>query len=576
MPSFQPLEKQLTDRVRAAVATLSPDAPLDRINVERSKAGRGSDFQCAAAMQLTKLLKRNPRQIAQEIVDALELDGLAVPDIAGPGFIGFTASADTLRDQYAAQLGDERLGAPESDGSTIVIDFSSPNVAKRMHIGHIRSTIIGDALRRFGLFLGHTVIGDNHIGDWGTQFGQLIYGWNNWRDEAAFEADPVGELERIYVKFHAEADEALHDASRAELAKLQAGDPENLALWQMMIDSSRHAFDQVYDRLDVRFDHTFGESHYNAMLQPLITELLDSGIAVEDEGAAVVFFKDDEGEDTMTPFLVRKKDGAALYATTDVATILYRQAHWTPSRLIYVTDMRQQLHFQQLFATVRLMGIEDIAFDHVWFGMMSLPEGSFSTRKGNVIRLDELLDEAEARARAVLVERVRDEFTDAEMDELAAIIGIGAVKYADLSNNPQSNVVFSFDKMLSFEGNTAPYLQYTSARTHSLVRRAAERGLEADGSTIRIDDDAERALLLHLFDFGRSVQAAWDQGKPNLMATFLYELATKYHRWWAACPVLKDGVEPELTASRLNLNALAQRVLVQGLGLLGIRSPERM
>ena len=576
MPSFQPLELQLTSRVRAAVASLSPDAPLDRVQVERSKAGRGSDFQCAAAMQLTKILKRNPRQIAQEIVDALELDGLAEVDIAGPGFIGFTASGEALQQQYLAQLADERLGAPESDGSTVVIDFSSPNVAKRMHIGHIRSTIIGDALRRFGIFLGHRVIGDNHIGDWGTQFGQLIYGWNHWRDDAAFAEDPVGELERIYVKFHAEADEALHDASRAELAKLQAGDPENLALWQMMIDSSRHAFDQVYDRLDVRFDVTYGESHYNDLLQPLISELLDSGIAVEDEGAAVVFFKDDEGEDTMTPFLVRKKDGAALYATTDVATIRYRQAEWAPSRLIYVTDMRQQLHFQQLFATARKMGIDDLALDHVWFGMMTLPEGSFSTRKGNVIRLDELLDEAEARARAVLAERVRDDFSEGELDELASVIGLGAVKYADLSNNPQSNVVFSFDKMLSFEGNTAPYLQYTSARAHSLVRRAAERGLEADGSTIRIDDEAERALLLHLFEFGHAVQAGWDQGKPNLVATYLYELATRYHRWWAACPVLRDGVEAELRASRLNLNALALQVLVRGLGLLGIGAPERM
>ncbi len=579
MPTFQPLEALLTDLLRAAVKTLAPDAPLDTLAVERSKPGRGSDFQCAAAMQLSKVLRKNPRQIAQDIVAAMDLQGLAEVDVAGPGFIGFTVSEAALGRTLVAQLASPTLGAEPGDGSTIVIDFSSPNVAKRMHIGHIRSTIIGDAIRRLGTWLGHRVVADNHIGDWGTQFGQLIYAWNHWRDDAAYAEQPVEELERLYVRFHRDAadDPELHDRSREELAKLQAGDPTNRALWQQFIDASRSEFDSIYARLGVDFDVTYGESHYNDMLQPLITELLASGVAVEDEGAAVVYFKDEEGEDAMTPFLIRKKDGAALYATTDIATVRYRMAEWSPSRIIYVTDMRQQLHFQQLFATVRILGVDDVQLDHFWFGMMSLPEGAMSTRKGNVIRLEELLDESEARARAVLDERLGDDPTWSEADraELATILGLGAVKYADLSNNPQTNITFSFDKMLAFEGNTAPYLQYTSARTHSLARKAADAGLQADGSTFRADDPAERELALHLFAFGRAVTLAWEQGKPSILATFLFELAQRYHRWYAACPVLK-GEDAELKVSRLNLNAAAQRVLSEGLGLLGIRVPERM
>jgi arginyl-tRNA synthetase len=579
MPTFQPLEAVLTASVRAAVASLAPDAPLDRVAVERSKDGRGSDFQTAAAMQLSKALRKNPRQIAQDIVDALDVSDLADVDIAGPGFIGFTVHEGALGRTLQAQMASPTLGAQPGDGSTIVIDFSSPNVAKRMHIGHIRSTIIGDAIRRLGTFLGHRVVADNHIGDWGTQFGQLIHAWNHWRDDAAYAAQPVEELERLYVKFHADAaeDPSLHDRSREELAKLQAGDPVNHALWQQFIDASRSEFDSIYDRLGVSFDVTYGESHYNDALQPLIAELLQTGIAVEDQGAAVVYFKDEAGEDVMTPFLIRKKDGAALYATTDIATVRFRMAEWSPSRIIYVTDMRQQLHFQQLFATVRIMGITDVQLDHFWFGMMSLPEGAMSTRKGNVIRLEELLDESEARARAVLDERLGDDpsWSDAERAELATILGLGAVKYADLSNNPQTNITFSFDKMLSFEGNTAPYLQYTSARTWSLARRAQEEGLEPDGATFRADDPAERDLALHLFAFGRAVEGAWEQGKPSILATFLFELAQRYHRWYAACPVLK-GDDAALKLSRLNLNAASQRVLSEGLALLGIRVPQRM
>jgi len=327
----------------------------------------------------------------------------------------------------------------------------------------------------------------------------------------------------------------------------------------------------------VHFDVTYGESHYNDALVPLVERLLDQGIAEHSDGAVCVFFRDDDGEDEMTPFLIRKKDGASLYATTDLATIELRLSEFQVQRIIYLTDLRQQLHFRQLFATARKMGV-NVELDHLWFGMMTLPEGAFSTRQGNVIPLDELLDEAERRARAAQVERVaerEESWSDQQLDELSSIIGLGAIKYADLSNNPQSNIVFSFDKMLSFEGNTAPYLQYTSARTFSLLRKAAAQGKEPDAVTFVAAEAADRDLLLHLVELGPVVRLAFEEGKPNLLTTFLYELATRYHSWYASCPVLRAGDE-RLLISRLNLTLLCQRTLVLGLGLLGIRSPERM
>ena len=582
MSTLPPVQDALKAVVDDAVAALTGD-PADGV-VNKTKAGRGaSDFQSPAAMQLARVLRRKPRDIADDLVAKIVEGGsdlIDPPEVAGPGFVGLRLSDSALARYLSDVVADPRHGVVQADGSTVVIDFSSPNVAKRMHIGHIRSTVIGDALRRIGTFLGFDVVGDNHIGDWGTQFGQLIHAWRNWRDDDAYDQDPVGELERMYVQFHARAkeDESLHDAARAELAKLQAGDPENVALWERMRSDSQHAFDSVYDRLGVEFSVTYGESHYRDALVPLVDRLLDRGIAEPSDGAVCVFFRDEEGENTMTPFLIRKSDGAALYATTDIATVEYRMKEWAPSRMIYVTAHPQTLHFKQLFETARKMGVE-VEFSHVGFGLMKLPTGSFSTRQGNVIRLDELLDEAVARARSTMEGRTGPggvPFTADELDVLANSIGLGAVKYADLSNNPQSDIVFSFDRMLSLEGNTAPYLMYTAARTASLARKAKnEAGLEADGRTLRLVDEAERDLFLHVLGFGKAVWAAWSQGKPSLVATYLYELAAKYHRFYQACPVLKADDET-LVMSRLNVSAVVRAVLAQGLDLLGIDAPEKM
>ncbi len=579
----QGVQPFLADKIAAAVRSVLPEGEqAPRLSIDRSKAGFASDYQSAVAMQLAKVLRRAPRDIGALL--ATEVDAQADPrleavEVSGPGFLGLRLSEGYLGELLHSTLASERLAVPYRRDSVVVIDYSSPNVAKRMHIGHIRSTVIGDALRRMGIFLGHKVIADNHIGDWGTQFGQLIYAWRNWRDDEAFASDPVGELERLYVKFHKEAaeNEVLHDCSRDELRKLQEGDSENFALWQLFRSSSQDAFDSIYERLDVHFDVTYGESHYNDRLGPLVERLIDQGIAEHSDGAVCVFFRGPEGEDEMTPFLIRKKDGASLYATTDLATVELRLEEFAAERMIYVTDVRQKLHFAQLFATAAKMGIE-VEFDHLGFGMMTLPEGAFSTRQGNVIRLDELLDEAERRARATQEQRILErgeEWSEEELTELASTVGLGALKYADLSNNPQSNIVFSFDKMLSFEGNTAPYLQYTSARTYSLLRKAAAQGHEPDHRTFVAAEDADRDLLLHLVDFGRIVGLAFDEGKPSLLATWLYELATRYHSWYASCPVLRAG-DSALLVSRLNLTLLCQRSLATGLDLLGIRAPSRM
>ena len=601
----RPVRDALTDHVVAAVRALLPEGSKEpRVSVDRSRAGFSSDFQTPVAMQLAKILRRKPRDIADELAPLLQerLGGLVENvDVSGPGFIGFRLSGDGLRAYMTTLLVSKTLGVPQAGGAHVVIDYSSPNVAKRMHVGHIRSTVIGDALKRMGAFCGYRVIGDNHIGDWGTQFGQMIYAWDHWLDEAAYEADPVAELERLYLKFQgvAKVDEeamaksgasagqieaakadarGFNDAARAELAKLQAGDARNLGLWKQFRETSRDGFDRVYDRLDVRFDVTYGESHYNDALQPLVERLLALGIAEVSDGAVCVFFRDEDGEHTMTPFLVRKRDGAALYATTDLATVELRVATWDPARIIYVTDHRQKLHFQQLFATCRELGIET-EFVHVGFGIMSSPEGALSTRSGNSIPLDQLLDEAHRRARNMLIARMADggeQYAPEELDALAEILGLGAIKYADLCNNPSSDIVFSWDRMLAFEGNTAPYLQYTSARTHSLQRKVKQVGLPApDGRTLKLEEPAERELMLHLLDFGRALRQGFDGGKPSTLATYLYDLASRYHSWWQSCPVLKAR-DPDLVKSRLNLNLLTQLTLVTGLDLLGIKAPTRM
>jgi arginyl-tRNA synthetase len=551
-------------------------------------------------MALAKAEKKPPREIAQRIVDAITgHPALAKAEIAGPGFVNVFLRDEWLSAHASTALAVRQIAA----GQRVIIDYSSPNVAKPMHIGHIRSTIIGDAIKRALRAVGYDVVADNHLGDWGTQFGKLIVAYRRWLDADAFAKDAVGELLRLYIKFVAEeraqagakpaaataedAPEETDDAdakatpllaeARAELVKLQSGDADNVALWKRFIDVSMNEFNRVYQRLGVAFDVVLGESFYNDRLPATIQLLTDKGLAEESRGALVVFFKKPDGSDEMPLAIVRKADGGFNYATTDVAGLLYRVERWAPERIIILTDERQQLHFRQVFAIGKRLGV-DCATEHVWFGLMRLPEGTISTREGNVIHLEWLLDEAEKRALAVAkqIQAERDpseQLSEAELAEVARVVGIGAVKYNDLSRDRQTMVTFTWDKALALNGNSGPYLQYAYARIQSILRKAAREG--ATPGPIAALAPLERALLTRLYDFGAAVEAVAAQTRPHLLCDYLYDLAGAFSAFYNEHPVLKAD-SPEARASRLTLCGLTARALGDGLGLLGIEVLDRM
>jgi arginyl-tRNA synthetase len=587
---MQTIPSILEARLAAAVG----DAGGVAVTVQSATDARHGDYQSNVAMQLAKMRKANPRQVAQDILAKLDVGDLcAPPEIAGAGFLNFRLLPATIDAHIAALAVDPRLGVPAPvKPKTIVVDFSSPNVAKPMHVGHIRSTILGAALTRIARFAGHTVVADNHIGDWGTQFGKLLIGWKRELDRAALERDPIGELERLYKKVNAEcdADPVADEAARAEVVKLQNGDAENLEIWHEMIRLSQVQFDAIYTRLDIQFDVTHGESFYNPWLKDTVSELVERGIASESKGAICVFsdgsvpekedpflIKDAEGWKP-APALIQKADGAANYATTDMATIAYRHREWSPDEILYVTDGRQQLHFRQIFATWRRWHPESkTRLAHVWFGSILGEDGKpFKTRSGETVKLADLLDEAEERAARVVAEK-NPELPEADRREIARAIGLGAVKYSDLLSNRQSDYVFSWDKMLSFQGNTAPYLQNAHVRCRSIFRKAEENGvaLPKAGDAIQIREPAERVLAIKLAQFGEVLPVILDDYRPNLLCNYLFELAGAFHSFFEACPVLKPGAEKE-RASRLALCELTARTLKTGLQLLGIVAPERM
>jgi arginyl-tRNA synthetase len=581
---------QIESRLRMALAEF-PEADSRVLPANDSRHG---DYQSNVAMALAKMRKTNPRQLAQEIASRIDITGLCEPpEVAGAGFINFRLTREALAAQATALGGDDRLGVPEpTTVRTMVIDFSSPNVAKPMHVGHIRSTILGDCLARVGEFLGHRVVRDNHIGDWGTQFGMLLVGWKTALDRARLAADPIGEMERLYkdVNARCQEDESVRESARAELVKLQSGDAENLGIWREMILLSQVQFDTIYTRLGVRFDVTLGESFYNVWLKGVVAELQALGIARESEGAICVFSdgslpeREDpfliqrDGQWVDIPALIQKADGAANYSTTDLATLDYRMREWSPDDIVYVTDGRQQHHFRQLFAIFRRWKRDARArLAHVWFGSILGEDGRpFKTRSGETVRLADLLDEAEDRALALVTEK-NPELPEAERREIARQVGIGAIKYADLLPNRQSDYTFSWAKMLSFQGNTAPYLQYSHVRIRSIFRKAEAEGWvegATTGAAIQVVEPAERVLALKLCQFGEVVPQILDDYRPNLLANYLYELAAAFHSFFEACPVLKS--EGATRAARMALCDISARILSRGLHLLGIEAPERM
>ena len=550
-----------------------------------------ADVQCTAAMQLARALRKAPRDLAAVILPTvLAHPAVAQAELAGAGFINVTLHSEWI----AAHLDDALVHRPIGAGQTVVLDYSSPNVAKPMHIGHIRSTILGEAMKRVLRAVGYTVVADNHLGDWGTQFGKLIVAWHRYLDADAYARDPVGELLRIYVKYSeeekvqraalgapakseedddaplpAQAPELLL-AARAELVKLQAGDPANVALWRQFVDVSMAEFDRVYARLGVSFDEVLGESFYNDLLAGTVDDLLARGIAEHSQGAVIVTFTRERDGEALPPMLVRKADGGFLYGTSDIAAMRYRTGRWSPARILIVTDERQQLHFRQLFAVARRLGVP-AKLEHVWFGLMRLPEGTFSTRDGNVISLESLLDEAEKRA-ADVARSLNADLPEAELTAVARVVGLGAVKYNDLSKDRQTLITFTWDKALALQGNTAPYLQYAYARIRSIQRKVAELGA-TPGPLVALEP-TERALVLALLKFPLAVEEVALSARPHALCDYLYALAGEFSSFYNELPV-KDA-EPAVRAARLTLCDRVATVLRQGLDLLGIEVVERM
>ncbi len=572
--------QQLLEEKTAQALEAASGAPAPAV-VNLSANAKFGDYQANGVMAVAKAHKKNPRELAQDVI--AQLNPAEIPatwEIAGPGFINFRLDPDWLGKTILKAALEPRLGIePVAQAQTIVVDYSAPNIAKPMHVGHIRSTILGDVLTRILRFIGHTVVTDNHVGDWGTQFGMMIVGYRTLLDKDAYARDPLSEMERMYKAIQAQTktDAVVGDAARQELAKLQKGDAENTALWQEFMDISRRAFDRVYERLDIHFDHWLGESFYNPMLADVVADLRTKGIARPSDGAVCVFYDDDTNtgkELAERPFLIQKSDGAFLYATTDLATIKYRLETFQPDRIVYVTDGRQQLHFRQLFAAARRWGYTT-DLEHVWFGTILGEDGKpIKTREGEPVKLEALLDEAEERALGVVRDK-NPSLADGEHTEIARVVGLGAVKYADLMQNRTADYRFSWDKLLAFEGNTAPYLQYVYARIRSIFRRG---GLEDWQPTadmeVRLHAPEEQDLAKQMIRLGDVLLEVERTYKPNLLAGFLYDLATKFNLFYQAHQVLKAPEEQRPT--RLLLCALTARYLKKGLELLGIETLEAM
>ncbi len=673
----------LRERFRAALRALGVDA-AEAANlvgmVLPSQDAKFGDYQANCAMPLGKRFRKPPREIAAQLVAQLDVAEFCEPaEIAGPGFINLRIRNDWLIEQLGVASRDvERLGvAPASEPRTVVVDYSSPNIAKPMHVGHIRSTVIGNALYRTLKFLGHRVISDNHLGDWGTQFGMIIYGYKHFADDAMLEQHPIAELSRLYrlvnslAEYHAIRNEKipalkmkiaaterqleqlraaptpsdpkeakkeakrlrkeegevndlrgelaeLHDKLQSverdpelsklaaahndigqqvlmETARLHGGDPINVELWRRFLPACLADVEVIYNRLGVVFDHTLGESFYQDRLRGVVKDLCDKGLARESDGAICVFL---EGHDV--PMIVQKQDGAFLYATTDLATIQYRMSEWRPDAILYVVDHRQSLHFQQLFTAARLWGFRDVELEHIAFGTVLGDDGRpFKTRSGTSVGLAGLLDEAVERALKTVSENddARSEplLSADERRQVAERVGIGAIKYADLAHNRTSDYVFSYDKMLAMNGNTATYMQYSYARVRSIfakavsdfgfrisdlrdqsaIRGSTELAEVNPKSAISLDLPQERALAISLLQFAEALDRVVSDYRPNHLTAYLFELASRYSDFFENCPVLRAETE-ELRTSRLLLCDLTARTIERGLDLLGIQVVERM
>ena len=580
---------ELSEIVKAAFEKAYPGEDFSGVRVVPATDPKFGDYQCNDALKFAKRAKANPREVGSKVAEALKgNDVFEKVEIAGPGFLNLTVSSAWLASRLSDLDAADKCGIPQSGaGRCVVIDYSSPNAAKQMHIGHIRSTVIGSAIDRIFRSLGYRVVADNHLGDWGTQFGILIKGYRELLTQEERDNLTVANLEKCYVLSAAKAKEEdglWKEACKQELVKLQQGDKDNLALWKRFIDISIGEFDRMYAKLGVKFDTYRGESYYNDTMPGVVKRLQEMGLAVESEGALVVNLEDEK----LGVAIVRKSDGGYNYTTSDLACVKTRVEEYDPERIIYVTDARQQLHFRQWFSIAAKMGYTT-KLVHVPFGLMSFQGKAISTREGNLIKLDELLAEAVKRSLAIVMSRRGTDGASGgpaplptEDDvKLAEAIGYGAVKYSDLSHDPITDIDFSWDKALALEGNSGPYLQYAYARVCSLVEKAggtdgASGGHEPMPKDVgfAVSTPAEKRLALQLLEFPGAVVRAAEAYKPSVLADYLFQTAQLYSTFYQSSPILKS--EPEVRAARLKLCVLFGKILSAGLGLLGIDTPRHI
>ena len=576
--------KLLEDRVIKALNAAGAPEGTPAMVRPSARANFG-DYQCNAVMAAAKKMGMKPRELAQQVIDQLDLDGIAAKtEIAGPGFINIYLDNDWLAKGLNNSLNDPRVGVAElEDTQNIIVDYSAPNVAKEMHVGHLRSTIIGDASARTLEFLGHNIIRQNHLGDWGTQFGMLIGHLEELEKESqetmGMELSDLGTFYKE-AKKHFDNDEEFANRARNYVVRLQAGDEYCLKLWKKLVDVTLAHNQETYDRLNVSLTpaDVMGESAYNNSLPVIIHLLNEKGLLSEDQGAKVVFlseFKNKDGDPMGV--IVEKSGGGFLYSTTDLAAVRHRCHTLNADRVLYYVDARQGQHFDQIFTIARKAGFADEStqLEHHAFGMMLGKDGKpFKSRSGDVIKLADLLDEAEERAAAVIAQKDSD-LTEEQKVNVIKAVATGSVKYADLSKNRTSDYVFDWDNMLAFEGNTAPYMLYAVTRIMSIFRKA---GVSAESLTgeVKLEHDAERDLALKLNRLSETVESAGREGMPHLLCTYLYEIAGAFMKFYEACPVNKDGVAEETRNSRLLICAQTAKTLELGLGLLGIETVEQM
>jgi arginyl-tRNA synthetase len=585
-PVLEILEQRVSEALQKATGLAGCPA-----SVRAAADAKFGDYQANGIMGAAKQIKSNPRQLAEKVVAELNISDICqMPEIAGPGFINLRLKPEFLASALLEIYNDTNLGIEKAfNPQTVVVDYSGPNIAKQMHVGHLRSTIIGDCISRMMQCLGHNVIRQNHIGDWGTQFGMLIAYQIFQNPSAAFgqTAHTIQDLEDFY-----KAAKALYDSNpefaqmgRDYVVRFQSGEPDILKRWTQIVELTRNEIYPLYRLLKVKLkrEDERGESFYNDKLSDVVTTLKDKKLAVESEGAVCVFpegFKNKEGEPL--PFIIQKSDGAYLYATTDLAAIRFRLGELGAKRIVYVTDARQALHFKMLFAVVKMAGWADesIKLEHVSFGTMLGTDGKpFKTRTGGTVKLAELLNEAIERASAV-VEEKNPELPKEQKDKIALAVGVGAVKYSDYSNNRDSDYIFSFDKMLAMDGNTAPYMQYAYARIRSIERKAEQNGIDIKKELtgiceISLTDPAEQALAKQLIQYSQAILGSAADCRPNYLTAYLYELSQAFSRFYSACPVLQS--EGSTRAVRLLLCDVTARTIGHGMTeLLGIEVPQQM